>query len=316
MQPTYSANGTGGNGTLFSYEVIEPTPKCIARLYYHQKDGINYVPKHWHLEAEILCYMSTEIVLWLNGKTVVCPPGTPVIVNSGDIHGITPRDYGSPVGLSVIFPLALYNQCGLDCSKTRYRNFPDASDAARLLDALKSIMEIYNSHIRKKDEFYQVRINSNLYWLFYLVNKEFMVHDIPLTPSINDASIQHCCEIISYVSANYHQDVTLKAVSEFCHISQEHLCRMFKKYMGITFKTYLTQVRLLQSCMEIVDTDRTLMQIAMNNGFPDYRSFEKAFLQVYAQKPAEFRRRRRNDADTQNTLYAPSIYKEMMGRDL
>ena len=48
-------------------------------------------------------------------------------------------------------------------------------------------------------------------------------------------------------------------------------------------------IRLQTSMTQIRHTDKTLLSIAMDCGFPDYRSFVRSFQRLYGVKPQEYR---------------------------
>ena len=66
---------------------------------------------------------------------------------------------------------------------------------------------------------------------------------------------------------------------------------MFKKYARINFKTYLQDIRMVYAYRELVNTDKTISQIAMDNGFPNSRAFSKEFQRRYGVLPSAVKRK-------------------------
>ena len=50
--------------------------------------------------------------------------------------------------------------------------------------------------------------------------------------------------ITSYIKENYTGDMTLEEVARIFDYSPNYLSRMFRKYAGITFKSYVQSIRL------------------------------------------------------------------------
>lgn len=71
--------------------------------------------------------------------------------------------------------------------------------------------------------------------------------------------------------------------------TREYFCRIFKEYSNLTFKNYLTSLRLSAAVQEIVMSDRGIGQIAMEYGFSDEKSFFGAFKKKYGMTPAQYR---------------------------
>lgn len=73
--------------------------------------------------------------------------------------------------------------------------------------------------------------------------------------------------------------------------SPTYLSRMFKRYADVSYKTYLLNLRTEYGMREMMNTDRSLNDVAVNNGFPNSRAFAKAFLSRYGCLPSEYRKK-------------------------
>lgn len=73
----------------------------------------------------------------------------------------------------------------------------------------------------------------------------------------------------------------LKDMANLYNISCEHLSRLFKKKLGLTFKEYLYSVRLTHACRLLAHTEKSILDISMEAGFPDMRAFSQQFDRVY-----------------------------------
>ena len=78
-------------------------------------------------------------------------------------------------------------------------------------------------------------------------------------------------------------------VAGYYGLSREYLARSFKKYMGNTFKEYLDSVRISNAYKELMNTDLSVLEVALDNGFNDSRTFIKAFKDVYHETPHKYR---------------------------
>ena len=76
--------------------------------------------------------------------------------------------------------------------------------------------------------------------------------------------------------------------------SDAYLSRMFKKYAKINFKAYLQEIRMSYACRELMNTEKTVSQIALDNGFANSRAFSREFQKRYGKLPSEIRKNTEN----------------------
>ena len=93
---------------------------------------------------------------------------------------------------------------------------------------------------------------------------------------------------------HYTEELKLSEVASTFGYSAEYLSRMFKKYARINFKTYLQDIRMVYAYRELTNTDKTISQIALDNGFCNSRAFSKEFQRRYGVLPSAVKRRNKD----------------------
>ncbi len=106
-------------------------------------------------------------------------------------------------------------------------------------------------------------------------------------------------QMAEYIERNFREELNLQQVSEAFHMSPQYFSREFKTQMGQTYYKYLSGVRLRHARQDLEETDRTLLHIAMDNGFPNMDSFHRYFQQAYGQAPLDYRAMRRREKQQQ-----------------
>ena len=96
----------------------------------------------------------------------------------------------------------------------------------------------------------------------------------------------------------YDLDISLEQVAKEFGDTPSYLSRMFKQYADINYKTYLLNLRTEYGFREMMNTDHSLSDVAVNNGFSDSRAFAKAFCARYGCLPSEYRKNSREAAGT------------------
>ena len=71
-----------------------------------------------------------------------------------------------------------------------------------------------------------------------------------------------CQKITTYMREHYTEELKLSEMANLFGYSDAYLSRMFKKYAKINFKTYLQEIRMSYACRELMNTEKTVSQIA------------------------------------------------------
>jgi two-component system response regulator YesN len=113
------------------------------------------------------------------------------------------------------------------------------------------------------------------------------LEDIKCYPSIVKKTKQYIEE--SY----YREELSLNDVAEYVNLSPQHLSRIFKKEMDITFIDYLTNVR-IGKAIELFSNDALKMyEIAEKIGYSSQHYFSSVFKKVIGVSPIEYRNQRK-----------------------
>lgn len=95
--------------------------------------------------------------------------------------------------------------------------------------------------------------------------------------------------IINYCRENYKQNITLKDVSFAVHISEARISHIFGEKLRINFRTFLNSFRLIEAEKLLVSSDLNITQIAMESGFENVRTFNRAFLMHFGCSPRNYK---------------------------
>ena len=110
-----------------------------------------------------------------------------------------------------------------------------------------------------------------------------------LTEPSNEIHQQTLKNILKYVSENYAGKITLETLSGFSQYNRTYISTFFKKSMGMNFYEYLTRIRFQHAVFDLISTDKSLTDVALDNGFPDLKSFNQRFRATFQLSPAEYR---------------------------
>lgn len=102
-------------------------------------------------------------------------------------------------------------------------------------------------------------------------------------------------EIISEIDRciKDHNDeaLTLSQLAEKMGYSEYHMSRKFREISGMQFRDYLRYRRLAFALIEIRDTKKGILEIALDYGFASHEAFTRAFKEAYGITPSEYRQK-------------------------
>ena len=96
---------------------------------------------------------------------------------------------------------------------------------------------------------------------------------------------------LAYIQEHYSEPITIAQLAQLCGFSQVHFMNIFKAAIGSTCIEYLVKYRLAHAAMDLQETDHSIMQIALDNGFQNTSYFNRAFKGQYGMTPSAYRKK-------------------------
>ncbi len=95
--------------------------------------------------------------------------------------------------------------------------------------------------------------------------------------------------IYNYILQHYQNALTLEEVAAEAHLTPQAFCRYFKKHTGVTFVTFLNEMRINQACKKLTAGEYdSIATIAYNCGFNSITNFNRVFKSVAGDSPKEY----------------------------
>lgn len=93
----------------------------------------------------------------------------------------------------------------------------------------------------------------------------------------------------SYIRAYFNMPLTLKELSDYVGMNENYFSDYFSKYVKMTFKQYLTELRIRYSKQLLLDRQYSMEDIAEAVGYNDVKYFLRVFKRVTGITPGEYR---------------------------
>ncbi|HEX5827843.1 MAG TPA: AraC family transcriptional regulator [Candidatus Limnocylindrales bacterium] len=96
--------------------------------------------------------------------------------------------------------------------------------------------------------------------------------------------------VLAYVDAHSRDHVTLEAVADLVHVSPSRVRHVFKDVTGVSFKEYVTQVRVTEAKRLLLGTELSVADVARAVSYTNLHQFYKVFHRSCGMSPGEYRR--------------------------
>ncbi|MGN1358244.1 MAG: helix-turn-helix transcriptional regulator [Bacilli bacterium] len=97
------------------------------------------------------------------------------------------------------------------------------------------------------------------------------------------------CDILIYINENLTNRITTSELQDKFYYNKFYIVKLFKKEIGMTIIQYINSLRIYNSILQIKNTNNSLINIAIRNGFTSLEYFSETFKQITGLNPKVFR---------------------------
>ncbi len=97
-------------------------------------------------------------------------------------------------------------------------------------------------------------------------------------------------KILLYIQNNFMGQVNLQTAASLIHLSQSAFCKFFKRNVGKTFSNYVNEIRIAHACTLLIETDKSISNVANACGFENLAYFNRIFLKKKKVQPVKYRK--------------------------
>lgn len=101
--------------------------------------------------------------------------------------------------------------------------------------------------------------------------------------------------VITYIETHLQEDLSLEHIADALHYSKFYIARSFSEEKGVTIYKYIQARRLQIAAEKLIETQKSIIEIALEANYNSQQAFTLAFRQVYLCSPAMFRKTANND---------------------
>lgn len=266
-----------------AHELIVPEAGFPFKLFIFEGRNGNYRrEKHWHRSIEIFAVSQGELEFYIDDRLWHLSENEFMIVNSNEIHSVDSPLPNETIVLQI--PLKLFEDYFTGEQFIWFTHEPGQRDE-RFMELLKVLYETYC----EKKCGYDMKMNSIFYNIMYLLVKDYRLMDLDDDFIRKNKNLNRLSSITSYMKENYADDLSLEEVARIFGYSPNYLSRMFQKYAGITYKSYLQNVRLGYALKDLEKGKYSITETALRCGFSGSKALARAFQKKYGMLPSEYK---------------------------
>ena len=285
----FHVNETGYHGT----------PDFPAAVYLDDVTH-EYVNWHWHEEFEIGAVTEGSVVLGSGNREYLMDPGDIFFINSNVLHSMhnnVPAEQA--VFKSIAFHSSIISENTNSVFYSKYllpilsgNSFRECIITKEhglyqsMLDTLSKAWELVYS----EPSDYEIKVRNELSTLFCLLNRlQENTNSADLPRKQNYLPEKRVQMILDYIHSHYPDKVTLENLANAASISKTEVFRCFKTIMGLTPVSYINSYRLQRAAHMLIETEKSVQEIAEDCGFDDNSYFSKLFKRKYHAAPRDYR---------------------------
>lgn len=280
----------------YKYERIQTDDNLPIKIIIHTYDGQGIIPSHWHESIEISYVLSGKLDrIYIDGNIYVSHQRDIVLINSNAIHSFSVNICNNRRAVTILIPYeflkanyANMDQIAFDCisignqDKSREKRFDE------LREHIHSIISAYSD--KEHDPVASIKITGLSYELIYMLLKYFKVDKSAGTNIHTKKYFDRLTLITQFIKENYRLELSIQLISTTFNLSPEYLSRFFMKHVGMTVLQYINAIRLEKSYPDLMNSDYSILQIALQHGFPNEKSYNRVFKNVYHVTPNQYRK--------------------------
>lgn len=111
-------------------------------------------------------------------------------------------------------------------------------------------------------------------------------HNLPTT---KNKPPQWLARVTDFLNENYAENTGLKKLAKIAEVHPTHLARVFRQFEKCTAGDYIRKIRIEKASHQLIYSNKTLVEIALETGFSDQSHFTRSFKKINGMTPTKYR---------------------------
>ncbi|WP_433615862.1 AraC family transcriptional regulator [Paenibacillus cellulositrophicus] len=265
-----------------------------------QLNGQSILDCHWHDEMEFIVLHQGSAVFQLDMTYVEVRAGEALFVNSGEIHSGMLASQEPCIFSAVVFSADLLSSPDFDIIQEKYidplmkKSFMPRQHITGNSEWEKDILDALHRIIcenEAKVPAYELSTKAHLLRIFALLSAQAPLGENSKSrPTGSHDKVERLKTALHYIHDHYAEPLKLKELAGQINMSEGHFCRFFKQMTQKSPVEYVNHYRVLKACKLLENTDKKIVEVAMDVGFDNLSYFITVFKHHKGCTPSKYRK--------------------------
>ena len=239
------------------------------------KDG--GFPAPFHSSIEMVYVRSGSITAIVDGQVYSVKEGQMVLTSGYSVHVYMTEEGEHNETVTIIIPMNSIPSLQKVLNK---KAFKEAIYDVKNDEELQTLFRIMPAHWH---EYSPETIKGISYMVLGLLISRVGLCDHPGNQRSNLMR-----DVLIYLQNNYQQPIRMEHLARHFGYSKSRFSRLFHDHLGCSMIEYLATIRCRQAALLLIESDMTMLDIALAVGFECLRTFYRAFKNCYQMTPTQY----------------------------
>ncbi|MFV0255100.1 MAG: helix-turn-helix domain-containing protein [Erysipelotrichaceae bacterium] len=267
---------------MLKYEAINVDQETQVRIVSFKNDAsLRFFSMHWHNSTELLYCRGGSLEVRIKEAQFIMKKGDLIYINSNIPHETRSNEPNDVVMIQ--FKKLFYDRQSFDIDLNTTINKLDSQLKVETIHLIEHCEKIY----LEKKQHYTLQLNSILFSLKYSLLEYFgKKHH---NPNYSSSLVMVLEASLHYIEENYQYNISVAEIAEQSGYSLSYFSRNFKEFLGISCWHYLQNRRLQAALKMLSSTNKSILEVAIEAGFPNIKSLRKSLYYDAKMTPSEYK---------------------------
>lgn len=258
------------------------------KVWHKTYENIHFVP-HWHYELELIFVKKGKAKIYIEGEDIEADEGDLLICDSGLIHHSSPEYMDNELEFLIFDPSIIYTgfegfliENPVITKKTLMKH--------NMYNNLVSLLDEIEIELKKEEAYFKDIVTSSIKKFCFKLSRITQKLGKRKIENRNQGNILSFKVLLDYIEKNYHKNITLRDGAEIMNLSESYFSTLFKEYTGYSFINYINIVRIENAINDLIESQSSITEIALNKGFNNIKTFNRVFKDITGQTPSQVRK--------------------------